>query len=156
MAETYEIRWRGEVYHAGDLTDEKKNRYCVELYRHMLDNARKVKSAKDYMEFDRKLIANLPEWTSLPSWDVLESLNTKWGEKTLMRIILDIDRDVMNDDELDEMVKEKEADQTSDLNIAMKLIKEAADPKAPKGGPGSPRPKAENEPTPASAMSQSA
>lgn len=156
MSETYEIRWRGEVYHAGDLTDEKKNRYCVELYGHLLENARKFKTAKDYMEFDRKITANPPEWTSLPSWDVLESLNSAWGHKTLMRIILDIGKDVMTDDELDEMVKEKEAESGSDLNTAMKLIKEAADPKVPRGGHGSPRPEAGKEPTQASAMSQSA
>lgn len=151
MAQTYEIRWREEVYHASDLTDEIKHKYCVELYGHLLGNARKFKSAKDYMEFDRKITANPPEWTSIPGWDVLESLNTKWGERLLMRLVLGIGKDAMTDEELDEMVKEKEADPTSDLNIAMKLIKENADPKAPRGGPGSPRPKADSEPTPASA-----
>lgn len=156
MAETYEIKWRGEVYHASDLTDERKNRYCRELYGHMLENAKRFKNAKDYMEFDRKLTANPPEWTSLPSWDVLESFNTEWGKRQLMRVILGLDVDQMPDGELDELVADKEADPNSDLNRAMALIQEASDPKVQRGERGSPRPKAASEPTPHSATSQSA
>jgi len=156
VAETYPVTWRGETYHASDLTDDIKHRYCVALYGHLLDNARKFKTAKDYLDFDRKLTANPPEWTSLPGWDVLESFNTQWGQRQLMRLVLGIDKDTMGDDELDEMVKAKEAEPGSDLNRAMALIREAADPKARKGGPGSPRPEAGSELTPPSATNPSA
>lgn len=156
MAEKYEIKWRGETYYASDLTDEIKRKYCVWLVNHMLDNARKVKTAADYLIFDRKLMANLPEWTSgVATEDVLESFKTMAGQLHLMRLVLDIDADLMTDAELQEFVNQKEADEASDLNRAMKLIKEAADPKVQRGDHSSPRPTAANGPMPRSATSQS-
>lgn len=161
MPSTYEIRWRGEVYHASDLTDGLKAKYCVWLYNHMLANARRYKTAADYLAFDRKLTASPPEWTSLPGLDVLESFNTAAGRRQLIRLILDlpaVEDDPergMTDADLDEMVTAKEAEQGSDLERAMALIRDAADPKAPRGGRSSPAPAAGSAPTPPSATSRS-
>ena len=155
MANKYEVKWRGETYHASDLTDELKFRYCQWLYGHMLENAKRYKTAAQYLEFDRKLTASPPEWTSLPDPEVLQSLGKPPGQKALMRIILNLDSDAMNDADFDEMIAAKEADETSDLKRAMKLIKEDADPKAQRGEPGSPRPMVASEPMQPSATNQS-
>lgn len=122
----------------------------------MLENAKRYKTAKEYLEFDRKLTASPPEWTSLPDTSVLESLSKQNGQTELVRLILGIDREMMSDDEFDEMIAEKEKDDASDLNRAMRLIRENSDPKVQKGERGSRRPEAESEPTQASATSQSA
>jgi len=161
MAETYEIRWRGEVYHASDLTDEIKHKYCVWLYNHMLANAAKFMGLRDYQRFQRELLANPPEWTSLGDREVIASFGPEdkpnlEAHMALNRLILGIDKDAMSDEELMEMVNEKAADPTSDFSRAMNLIKENSDPKASKGGTGLPRPKEGSEPTQASATNQSA
>lgn len=152
----YEVKWRGETYYASDLTDDLKFKYCQWLYGHMLENAKRFKTARDFLEFDRKLTASPPEWTSLPDHAVLESLGKEPGQAALMRLILNLDKEKMSDDDFNEMVEQKQKDETSDLNLAMKLIREDADSKVQKGGVGSLRPEAESEPTQASAMSQSA
>lgn len=157
MADTYEIEWRGETYHASDLTDELKKKYCKWLYRHMLTNAREYKTAAEFAEFDRKLTTNPPKWTSLPEhWDVIESFTTPEGAIALARLILGIKVEVMNDEELNEMIREKEKDPLSDYCVAMRQIKESADPKVQRGGHGSPAPADAKEPTPHSVTSQSA
>lgn len=155
MSNTYEVRWRGEVYHASDLTDGLKHRYCQWLYGHMLDNARRFKTAAQYLEFDRKLTASPPEWTSLPGWDVLESFSTTAGRRQLLRLILDVDADRLSDADMDEMVEAKQADPASDLNRAMNLIREAADPKARRAERSSPAPADASGPTPSSATNPS-
>lgn len=155
MANKYEVKWRGETYFASDLTDALKFKYCQWLYGYMLENAKRYKTAKEFLEFDRKLTASPPEWTSVPDASVLESLGREPGQLQLMRLVLNLDQDAMSDADFNEMIEEKEKDANSDLNRAMKLIREDSDPKAPKGGGGSPRPAAESEPTPRSATNPS-
>lgn len=160
MAETYEIRWRGEVYHANDLTDEIKHKYCVWLLNHMLANAAKYKTLRDYQRFERELMSNPPEWTSLGDREVIASFGPEDkpnlpAHMALNRLILGIDKDAMPDDEFIQMVNEKAADPTSDFNRAMNMIKERSDPKAERGETGSPRQKDESEHTQAYVTNQS-
>lgn len=161
MSETYEIRWRGETYHASDLTDEIKHKYCKWLVDHMLENAAKYKTLRDYQRFERELMTNPPEWTSLGDREVIASFGPPEkphapAHMALNRLILGIDKDAMTDDEFIEMVNEKAADPFSDFSRAMNMIKEKSDPKASRGETGLPRPKDDSEHTQASATSQSA
>ncbi len=156
MAEKYPVKWRGETYYASDLTDGLKFKYCQWLYGFMLDNARKFKTAVQYLEFDRRLTANPPEWTSIASAEVLESFKEAAGQRQILRLILDLDEDAMSDADLAEMTTAKDIDEASDLNTALKIIRENADPKPQPGEAGLPRPAAESEPLPPSAMSPSA
>lgn len=155
----YEVKWRGETYYASDLTDELKFKYCQWLFDHMLENAAKYMEAARYLRFEKKLMASPPEWTSIGDESVIASLEKEPGIRAMIRVILDVSanekhENYLSEDDLTAMLTEKAAE-TSDLSRAMKRIKENADPKAQSGGPGSPRPVAETEPTQASATNQS-
>lgn len=157
----YPVRWRGRKLTASDLTDDLKNGYCVWLYNYMLDNARERMTVNAYRAYENQLTAAPPEWTSLPDRSVLAALdpnNTRREPKRqLTRMILglklpeDDPEAGMSEEELDELIAEKSADPDSDLNRAMRLVREGADPKARRGEPGSPPREAESEPTPLSA-----
>ena len=153
--ERYPIEWRCETYYAREMTDDLKHKYCLWLYRHTLKNAQNWMNAKDYLAFERRLTVNPPEWTSVAHPDVIESFNTTAGCLRLFRLAIDVSEEAMSDEELNEMVTEKEKDPTSDFNIAMKLIRENADPKAKRGGHGSPAPEDVNGHTPLSATNPS-
>lgn len=161
MSDTgYVVRWRGETYSVSDLTDKVKHRYCVWLYGHMLDNAKVYKKAKDFVRFERQLTASPPEWTSLPDFEVLDSFNKPPGRRQLLRLLLDLSDDpadptFMAEEDLEAMVAEKSADPDSDLNRAMRLVGESADPKARGAARSSPAPAAGSEPTPPSATTPS-
>jgi hypothetical protein len=156
----YPVEWRGRKFVASDLTDELKERYCAWLYNHLLDNARARKSASDYLRYENRLTAAPPEWTSLPDDATLASLDKLPGRRQLLRLILSLkpetDPDGMSDAEMDELIREKEADPGSDLKRAMNLIRDRADPKAKRAGGGSPARTDESAPTPPSATTPSA
>lgn len=161
----YPVVWKDRKLIATDLTDDLKWKYTVWLFNDMLDNAAKRMSRNAYNQFEKKLTVNPPEWTSVPDDTVVASFTKLVAWRQLMRLILDLptlEEDPLNgmsDDELAEMIASKEPQEgkpQSDLTRAMNRIQDAADPKVQKGGPGSPRPEAEKEPTPPSATSQSA
>lgn len=153
--EGFKINWQGRKLIARPMTDKMKEKYGVWAYNQMLRNARQRMDWNQYMAYENRLTAKPPEWTSIPDPSILSLLDTPAGGHQYIRIVMDLSEDVaddnyMSDDELKEMLAEK-TDPNCDLMRAMKQIGALNDPKAPKGGPGSPRPEEGKEPTPPSA-----
>lgn len=157
----YPVVWRGRKFVASDLTDGLKAAFCKWLYNHMLDNARERMTYNAYQRYENKLTAAPPEWTT-DGEVVIAAFTQLKPRRQLIRLILavktpDEDAEIgMSDDELDRLIMEKEADQTSDFVRAMNQIKENMDPKASRAVHGSAVPAAENEPTLPSVVATSA
>lgn len=151
--------WQGRKFVARPTTDKMKERYGVWAFNQMLRNARARMDWNQYRTFENRLAAKPPEWTSLADESILAILNTAAGARQFIRITLDLSEDAndesyMSDEELDQLIAE-ETDTGCAFMRAMKQIGELSDPKAQKGGVGSPRPEAASEPTPPSAEATS-
>lgn len=147
------VRWRGQTLYLSDRTDRVKFAYCSWVANRTLDNARKVLRADLYYEFERRVMAHLPQWTSVPDGAVVASFQEPDAMRQLVRLHLDAAEDELPDAELDALIAEKSADPDSDYSRALKLIGETADPKASGASSGSRAPTVASEPTPSSAGS---
>jgi hypothetical protein len=141
--EGYPVEWRGRTLHLSDLTEKAKQQFCAVVYRTMLGVARSLMDAPNYIRFERSLTAQPPQWTTEADDCVAAALDVAGPHRAhyhreLNRILFG--EPEMDDAELDELIAAKEADPTSDYCLAMKQVKEAENPKAPRGGRGSPAP----------------
>lgn len=158
--EGYPVFWKDRKLIATDLTDELKAKYTQALFSEMRNDAAFRMSRNDFNLFEKKLVINPPEWTSICDDVVIASFTRPKMWQILMRLILDLKTleddpvDGMSDEELIEFVDAKK-NEDSDLSAAMRRIVDNSDPKATKGGHGSPRPEAESDSSPPSAENRS-
>lgn len=124
------VVWRDQTLYLSDRTDKVKAEYCRFVVNRSLDNARRTLRADHYYEFERRALAHLPQWTTVPDGEVVASFKEPDAMRTLVRLHLDATPEELPDSEIDELIRVKEADPDSDYSRALRLIGEQADPKA--------------------------
>lgn len=137
----YEVKWNNGTeeisFFATALTLGHKQLYCKWLYNQMIANDQLMNNdPEDHQKFRKVLAADPPAWDTYADPAVYASLNKIAGNRQYMRILFEIPVAKMSDSQMDAWVKSKEnpPDQPeSDLQIAMRMVRESADPK-PKPG----------------------
>ena len=132
----YPVQWKGRVYYLSDLTLGVKRTYAKWLARDMLANAKAVMDPVEFHQFRESLMAAPPKWDTFPTPAISASFGSHnvAGHLYLNRLLFGLTPEEMSDEELEGLIREKEADPASDYAVAMQQITETHDPKA---GPAS-------------------
>lgn len=128
----YPVRWKGKDLFLSDLTIGIKRAYAKWLARDMLANAKAVMGPVEFNEFRESLMAAPPRWDTYPTPAISASFggHNVAGHVYLNRLLFGLTTEEMTDDELEGLIREKEADPASDYSVAMRQITETHDPKA--------------------------
>lgn len=128
----YPISWKDKTLYLSDLTIGVKQAYAKWLGRMMLKNARELMEPVDYLRYQSDLMASPPKWDGNPSQCIIASISSdnKPAMIQMNRLLFGPDGEKMTDAEIEELIAEKEKDETSDYMVAMKSIYENNDPKA--------------------------
>jgi hypothetical protein len=127
----YPVEWKGETLFISQITIGIKQAFCNWLTKSMVESALQTygKDTPEFTDFQTKLFASPPKWGTVPSKAVVASLNSEDGQFYMSRLLLGVTTEKISDTELYELLASKDNDD-SDLVVAMKLVKENADPKA--------------------------
>jgi len=137
------VKYKEEIYKVNDITVGAKDQFCSWVINEMIRSKRATSTPEECSRFERRLMANPPQWTTEADEEIRDALNhgrrrVVPANLQLIRIIMckvvkdkdvPLTPDVMTDDELTAFLVEKGGDPDSDYMVAMKEIKEAADPK---------------------------
>ncbi len=132
-AESYPIEWKGKTYQIGELTAGIRQTFVKWLKPRLLKEALEFLPTAEYLGFRQEVLSGAIFWTSSPSIAVATAFNSEEGATKLTRLLLNVTEAELSDADLWELIQEKNADESSDLSLAMAMIWENADPKAKKG-----------------------
>ncbi len=135
----YPVSWKDKTLYLSDLTIGIKQAYAKWLGNFMLKNAKQIMDPSDYLRYQSELMANPPRWDGNPSSAVIASIRSdnKPAMIQMTRLLFGPDGEKMTDAEIEELVLEKEKDETSDFVYAMNSIYETNDPKVEKASTSS-------------------
>lgn len=127
----YPVQWKDKTYYLSDLTMGIKRAYAKWLARDMIANAKAIMDHSDFVVFRETLMASPPRWEIAPTPVVAASFGSHnlTGHIALNRLMLGVTPEEMSDEEIETMIREKDADQSSDYSVAMRMILDAYDPK---------------------------
>lgn len=150
---TFEIKYKDKKYQLSDFTDDVKSAYCRYIAQVWMKNAQQFMTVSQYEKFVRSLVNTPPEWTTQCDPDVATSLSTdarkEQNHTQLLRLLLNIDEDVMDDVEFSAMIISKKKDPGSDFSLAWDIINTGSgDPKVQRVSPGSGEAQTENQAVP--------
>ena len=127
----YPVEWKGKTYYLSDLTLGIKRAYAKWLARDMIANAKSIMDHSDFVAFRESLMAAPPKWDVSPTPTVAASFGSHnvVGHVMLNRLMLGVTPEEMSDKDIEALIREKDADESSDYSVAMRMIRESHDPK---------------------------
>lgn len=133
--EGYPVEWRGQTLYLSDLTRGVKKAFVKWAKAYLTREG--IENLGDRPEVLNGYLASLYGnvwWADGPMSDACHKLlSSADGGRQLNRLLFGDSVRHFSDDDLDELLDAKEADPASDYMVAMKIIKEEANPKVHSG-----------------------
>lgn len=129
---TYPVEWRGKTYAMSDLTVGVKKAFCAWLKQRV--TAEGIENIVGRPDVQASYLSEnyIGIWWGDATCSPLvhKALQSPDGGRQLNRLLFGDSAKVLSDADLDELIREKEADKASDYMVAIRQIREVAGPKA--------------------------